>query len=116
MRVLVDSAFPVRLEDAPNREGVTVKRAVGLITDRDLIEQAARESFPAVVLLEAEIVSQGAIRTLARQRGVALICSTTDDPFEAETYLLGALGSLTTKVRANPGKVLWLRKDGLGVE
>jgi len=113
MKVLVDAAFPISIDNIPNSEGVSVERVKSMSTDRRLLEFAAAQDFPALVILDSEIISQASIRKLAKDLNVTLICSATDDPFEAEVNLRQALSLITSKVVAHRGEVLWLRKDGL---
>lgn len=113
MRVLVDAGYPRTVNHAPNVEGLELARVEDGISDSGLIECAAKDGFSAVVVLDQEMVSRERLRALALELRVTVICSVTDDPFEAEANLRHAFATLATKVRDAPGAVLWLRKDGL---
>lgn len=112
MRILLDANFPKTLEDLPNPEGITITRISGRLSDQELIEHAHNEGYQALVLLDDEMVSRNGLVSLAEKRNVVLICSATEDPFEAEVNLRHAL--VTLKARLDRGStLLWLRKDGL---
>jgi hypothetical protein len=113
VNLLVDAGFPAALDGAPNTEGVHIERVTSAISDRDLIDLAASQGYAAIAFLGSEIASQASLRARASECGVTLICSVTDDPFEADTNLRQSLRSLEAKVRTHRGSVLWLRKDGL---
>lgn len=116
MRVLIDAAFPTSADQIPHAAPLTLERVTSAMSDRELIERAANEHIPVIVLLEPEIVSQASIRALAAKKRVTLVCSSSDDPFEAETNLRHSLTSIASQVESHRGEVLWLRKDGIHAE
>ncbi len=113
MKLLVDSSFPKRLHQLPNRHGVDVDRYDGSAPDRDLVRYAAEAGYDALLVLDQELVTRPAIRELAEEVGVTLVCSVTDDPVDAETYLRSSLSTLAERVRRWRGGLLWLRKAGV---
>jgi hypothetical protein len=116
VRVLVDATFPESLRRAPNSSGVEVDRVSEAYSDEQLLSHAAASGYSALVLLDQEMVSRDSFRSLARESGITLVCSVTDDPFEAEANLRQAFPMLAKHLASPDAQLLWLRKDGLRVD
>lgn len=113
MRVLVDASFPASVDHVPNSAGVEIDRVHGEETDQDLIIRAADEGYAAVVVMGSEMVARSSLPDLAAEKGVVLVCSVTEDPFDAESNLRQSLSTLQEHILNAEGAVVWLRKDGL---
>lgn len=114
MRVLVDATFPSTLERVPNASGVEIHRLTDLYSDSQLLDYAAGNGYAALVLLDQEMVARAEFKAMAQERGIILICSVSDDPFEAEANLRQAFPSIAN-MDVGPS-LYWLRRDGLRAE
>ncbi|MCY3947962.1 MAG: hypothetical protein OXF61_02035 [Acidimicrobiaceae bacterium] len=99
MRLLYDSRLPQSLEfearAAPAGTAVDfVRWSGGGVSDAELIRAAAEDGFAGLVLLDRDSLSQVALRTTAREVGIALIAIAAEDPLEAKQRLLRNLAPL----------------------
>ena len=94
MRLLYDAVLPQSLaHEAP--AGVELVRWDGAdVPDTDLVRAAAERGCRGVVLLGRESLEQPELREVARQVGVALVATATDNPIEAKRRILKNIGTL----------------------
>lgn len=112
MKLLLDASFPKTLDGLLNAEGIEIARVSERLSDKGLIEYASNEGYQALVLLDDEMVSREGLVDHAEKNGVVLVCSSTEDPFEAEVNLRQALGTFAARLESG-SPLLWLRKDGI---
>ena len=94
MRLLYDAVLPQSLaHEAP--EGVELERWSGAdVADTDLVRTAAERGCRGVILLGRESLEQPDLRNAAREVGVALIATVTDNPIEAKRRILNNISAL----------------------
>jgi hypothetical protein len=111
VNVLVDAAIPDSVTRA-NAAGVRVARwTEGEVDDEELVNEAKRMGFDAVVVIGRAMLGDGRLARAARESSIALIATVTTDPLEAATYLAARLVSIRNRVQ--PGEVWLLRSDQL---
>ena len=99
MKLLFDARLPQSLEFEARAasDGLAfdfVRWSGSGISDTDLIRTAAADGFAGIVMLDRDSLSQAALRTTAREVGIALIAIAAKDPLEAKQRLLRNLASL----------------------
>lgn len=113
MKILLDSAFSRALEDY-SRPGIDLHRWSGSdVSDLDLLGQADRDGYQAIVFLGQQVLARPAAREAASQLGVTLVVTTSTDPLSAQKHLESHLPALASSI--GKGRVVRVTSHGVDV-
>lgn len=115
MKLLLDSAFAASLleHSTPLLAIEMAAHDTGEMSDAELVWFAVQEGFDAVALLGHYHLASHPLRAAAKEAGIALVLTYTEEPVEAERQIAGSLRALVEKI--GPGRVLMVSSSGVHI-